>query len=131
VTFAPFSPRAKGVTFAVGFLLKAACGPFSPRAKGVTFARWEFARLARNSGGAMTHAIFWPMVAQVGLVALVWVRMYATRLAEMKARRIAPQAVATSTQAAAAFQNVAAADNLRNRFEVPVLFFAVSLAAAA
>jgi hypothetical protein len=73
----------------------------------------------------MRNAIFWPLVAQVVLVAVVWGRMYATRIAEMRARSIRPQSVATSRTAAGALQNVAAADNFRNLFEVPVLFFAV------
>jgi len=73
----------------------------------------------------MRNAIFWPLIAQVVLVAVVAGRMYATRVAEMRARRIRPQSVATSRTAAEALQNVAAADNFRNLFEVPVLFFAV------
>jgi hypothetical protein len=73
----------------------------------------------------MRNAIFWPLIAQVVLVAVVAGRMYATRVAEMRARRISPQSVATSRTAAEALQNVAAADNFRNLFEVPVLFFAV------
>ena len=73
----------------------------------------------------MRNAIFWPLIAQVVLVAVVAGRMYATRVAEMRARRINPQSVATSRTAAEALQNVAAADNFRNLFEVPVLFFAV------
>ena len=73
----------------------------------------------------MRNAIFWPLIAQVALVAVVWGRMYAIRIAEMRARGIRPQSVATSRTGAGAFQNVAAADNFRNLFEVPVLFFAV------
>ncbi len=73
----------------------------------------------------MRNAIFWPLVAQVVLVAVVAGRMYATRVAEMRARRIRPQSIATSRTAAEALQNVAAADNFRNLFEVPVLFFSV------
>jgi hypothetical protein len=75
----------------------------------------------------MSRAIVWAMVAQVALVAVVWVRMYVARIAEMKARRISPQSVSTSVNAASAFADVAAADNFRNLFEVPVLFFAVCL----
>ena len=78
----------------------------------------------------MRNAIFWPLIAQVLLVAVVAGRMYAVRVAEMRARRIRPQAVATSRTAAEALQNVAAADNFRNLFEVPVLFFAVCCALA-
>ena len=77
----------------------------------------------------MRNAIFWPVVAQVALVALVFVRMYVTRIAEMRARGIPPQALATS-QAGGALRDVAAADNFRNLFEAPVLFFAVCCALA-
>jgi len=58
------------------------------------------------------------------LVALVAGRLYVRRIAEMRARRIPPQAIATS-RTAAVLQDTAAADNFRNLFEVPVLFFAV------
>jgi hypothetical protein len=78
----------------------------------------------------MRHAILWPLVAQVGIVAMVWLRMYVVRLSEMRARGINPQSVATSRTAAGALEKVAAADNFRNLFEVPVLFFAVCLALA-
>ncbi len=73
----------------------------------------------------MRNAIFWPVIAQVLVVLAVAVRMYLVRVAEMRARRIRPQAIATSHTATEALQNVAAADNLRNLFETPVLFFAV------
>lgn len=73
----------------------------------------------------MRNAIFWPVIAQVLLVLAVAVRMYLVRVAEMRARRIRPQSIATSRTAAEALQNIAAADNFRNLFEAPVLFFAV------
>jgi len=69
--------------------------------------------------------ILWPMLAQVLLTFVVWVRMYRVRVAEMRARRIRPQEVATSSAIASKLQNTQAADNFRNLFEVPVLFFAV------
>jgi hypothetical protein len=78
----------------------------------------------------MRNAIFWPLIAQVVLVAIVAVRMYVVRVAEVRARHIDPQSLATSRIAAEALQNVAAADNFRNLFEVPVLFFAVCAALA-
>ncbi len=79
----------------------------------------------------MTRAlIFWPVLAQVLLTAIVWVRMYVVRLGEMRTRRISPQTIATSRAAAIALENVVAADNFRNLFEVPVLFFAVCAALA-
>lgn len=70
--------------------------------------------------------ILWPVVAQVALTAVVWIALYKARLGEMSARRIDPQAVRTSRLAAGVLDNVAAADNFRNLFEVPVLFFALA-----
>lgn len=70
-------------------------------------------------------AIFWPAIAQVALTLAVSARMYQVRIAEMRTRRIGPQALATSRDAAARLENVTAADNFRNLFEVPVLFFAI------
>ena len=78
----------------------------------------------------MRNLIFWPLIAQVILVAAVAARMYAVRVAEMRARRIRPQSLATRPMAAGALENVAAADNFQNLFEVPVLFFAVCCALA-
>jgi hypothetical protein len=69
-------------------------------------------------------AIFWPMTAQVLLTLVVAIRMYHARIAELRSRRIRPQELATS-RGAASLENVAAADNFRNLFELPVLFFAV------
>lgn len=75
-------------------------------------------------------AIFWPVVAQVALTAAVWVRMYFERMSEMRRRGIHPQRVATSRSAVEALQDVAAADNFRNLFEIPVLFYTVCCALA-
>jgi hypothetical protein len=70
------------------------------------------------------------MVAQVGLVVAVLIRLGVVRIGEMRARRIPPQAVASAGAAAQVLKNTGPADNLRNLFEVPVLFFAVCLALA-
>jgi hypothetical protein len=78
----------------------------------------------------MDRSIYWPLVAQTALVTAVAIRMYRVRVSEMRARRVAPQTIATSREAAERLQNVAAADNFRNLFEVPVLFYAVCLALA-
>jgi hypothetical protein len=72
-----------------------------------------------------SYAIFWPVIALVGVTASVWVRMYFVRIGEMRTRRIHPQKVATSRAAAGVLEDVATADNFRNLFEVPVLFYAV------
>lgn len=69
-------------------------------------------------------AIFWPMTVQVLLTLVVAIRMYHARIAELRSRRIRPQALATS-RGAASLENVGAADNFRNLFELPVLFFAI------
>lgn len=73
--------------------------------------------------------IFWPMIAQAALTAFAWFAMYAARIREMRGRHIDPQSVSTS-RSASLLQNVATADNFRNLFEVPVLFFAICLALA-
>jgi hypothetical protein len=70
-------------------------------------------------------SIFWPVVAQAMLTFTVAVRMYAVRVAEMRADRISPQSIANSRQAAEKLQNISASDNFRNLFELPVLFFAI------
>lgn len=64
------------------------------------------------------------------LVAVVGVALLVQRVAEMRERRISPQRVATSTQMAATMQRVNIADNFRNLFETPVLFYALCLALA-
>ena len=77
-----------------------------------------------------TRLIFWPAVAMVALTFVVWLRMYFRRIAQMKRERIHPQAVATSAQAAAKLTDSAAADNFRNLFELPVLFYLALVVAA-
>jgi hypothetical protein len=67
--------------------------------------------------------MFLPVLAMVALTIAVWLRMYFTRIGEMKRERIHPQAVALSAQAAARFADTRAADNFRNLFELPVLFY--------
>jgi hypothetical protein len=71
------------------------------------------------------NTIFWPVVCQVSLTLIVAVRMYMARVTELRARRVNPQSLATSREAAVHLTNVAAADNFRNLFELPVLFFAI------
>ena len=75
----------------------------------------------------MGNPLFWPMVAMAGLTFLVWLRMFQTRVGEMKRRRIHPQSVAQSAQMAQMVEDSRAADNFRNLFELPVLFYAAML----
>ncbi len=71
----------------------------------------------------------WPMLAMVALSFGVAVRLFLTRIPEMKRRRIHPQAVASAKQMAEAMEDTRAADHFRNLFETPVLFYAGCLAA--
>lgn len=59
------------------------------------------------------------------LTAAVGVRLLLVRMREMREKRVHPQAASTSVQMAAKLQNVQAADNFKNLFEVPVLFYAL------
>ena len=78
----------------------------------------------------VSNAIFLPAVVMVVLTFVVWWRMYVTRISQMKRERIHPQSVATSAQAAAKLTDSCAADNFRNLFELPVLFYLALLVAA-
>jgi len=68
-------------------------------------------------------------LALVLLTFVVGCRMLYCRVREFRGKRLHPQAVATSLQMAARVEDVQAADNFRNLFEVPVLFYALVAAA--
>ncbi|MDQ6971793.1 MAG: MAPEG family protein [Mariprofundaceae bacterium] len=72
--------------------------------------------------------IFFPCIAMVALTAAVWVRLYVERVGEMRARRIRPEEIATVQQAATLLEKQNSANNFRNLFEVPVLFYVLCLA---
>ena len=74
--------------------------------------------------------IFLPALAMAALTFVVWWRMYFMRIGEMKRERIHPQAVATSAQVNARLTDSKAADNFRNLFELPVLFYLALVVAA-
>ena len=76
------------------------------------------------------QAILLPAIAMVALTIAVYLRMYAMRIGQMKRERIHPQSVATSAQANARLTDSRAADNLRNLFELPVLFYLALLVSA-
>ena len=65
-------------------------------------------------------------LALVLLSFAVGMRMLYVRAAEMRLNKIHPQAASTSLQMAAKLKNVQAADNFKNLFEVPVLFYALA-----
>lgn len=77
-----------------------------------------------------TQWILWPDLAMVALTFVVMAVMYRRRIGQMRRERIHPQSVATAAQSAARLTDSSAADNFRNLFELPVLFyFAVATAA--
>lgn len=73
--------------------------------------------------------IFVPLIGQVVLTAIVFFRMYYSRVAEMRSKRIHPQKIAThaGTQQHLS-DSIKISDNLSNQFELPVLFYVACLA---
>lgn len=76
------------------------------------------------------QAIFLPALAMVALTFAVLGVMFRRRVGQMKRDRIHPQRVSTSQEAAALYTDVAPADNYRNLFEMPVLFYLALVVAA-
>lgn len=70
-------------------------------------------------------------LAMVLLVFAVGGAMLFARVREMRRKRIHPQSVASSVTMAARLDNFQIADNFRNLFETPVLFFALAAIALA
>jgi hypothetical protein len=73
------------------------------------------------------HPLLPPLLAMVGLTLLVWLRLYAVRLPEMRRSKIDPQRLAGSADKHL-LKDTRASDNFINLFEVPVLFYALVLA---
>jgi hypothetical protein len=71
------------------------------------------------------------LLGQVLLTAMVGGWLLYTRVHEMRTKRIHPQAASNSLKMAARLENVQAADNFRNLFEVPVMFYALCAVALA
>jgi hypothetical protein len=70
-----------------------------------------------------TEHLLLACAAQALLTLLVGLRMLAVRVAEMKAHRIHPQAVALSAERTTRFRDTRASDNYNHLFELPVLFY--------
>ena len=69
-----------------------------------------------------------PLLAQVVLTFIVMIRMYLTRVAEMKSKQIHPQQIKTRSKSKALLTDSASAsDNFANLFELPVLFYTAIL----
>ena len=67
--------------------------------------------------------IFLPAVAMVALTIAVVFRMFFERKRQMIADRISFREIPSSSQMAARFADTRGADNYRNLFEMPVLFY--------
>src|SRR3546814_790133 len=78
----------------------------------------------------MHRAIFLTAFATVVIHISVWVRLHTNLVSKINCQRIHPQAVATSAQPAAKLTDSRAADNFRNLFELPVLFYLALTVAA-
>ena len=76
-------------------------------------------------------AILWPVVAMVALTFAVSLVMYRRRIGEIRSKKIRLQAIASATGMASQLEDARAADNYRNLFEGPVLFYVAALAAFA
>jgi len=69
-----------------------------------------------------------PILALVFLTFVVWFYMYATRLAEIRRKKIDPQDLDTRIQSQSLLiDSPRQADNLKNLFEMPILFYAAAL----
>ena len=69
-----------------------------------------------------------PLLAQVLLTFLVWAYLFARRIPEIKSRGIDPQRLHDRAEAHALMPDSASAsNNLKNLFELPVLFYAAVL----
>jgi hypothetical protein len=82
----------------------------------------------------MTPNAFNLLLAALAMVVLtfaVGLRMLYSRVQEMRQKRLHPQKAATSKTMAANLENIQAADNYRNLFETPVLFYALVACAVA
>jgi hypothetical protein len=67
--------------------------------------------------------IFWPAMAMAGVTFAVALRMFSVRIAQIKRDQIRLRSIATSRDAAEKLTDSAPADNFRNLFELPVLFY--------
>jgi hypothetical protein len=74
----------------------------------------------------LDRAILLPCLALAALTFAVLVRTAVVRIGELRRRRIHPQKIA-SAKALAELEDTRAADNFRNLFEMPVLFYVLCL----
>jgi hypothetical protein len=70
-----------------------------------------------------TKAIWWPAAAMAFLTFAVAIRMFRMRIGQIKREKIRLSTIATSSAAAERLTDSRGADNYRNLFELPVLFY--------
>jgi hypothetical protein len=76
----------------------------------------------------MQDAIFSPFFAMVFLTLLVWMYMYIRRISFITSRKLAPKDLTPSAFAQISPPSVSnPSDNLKNLFEIPVIFYALVL----
>ena len=82
-----------------------------------------------NSAVPPSEAILGPFLGMMLLTLVVWVVMYARRIHFMATHRIAAQRLTTPERAAELIPEpvARASNNLKNLFELPVLFYALCL----
>src|SRR5688572_29379890 len=68
-------------------------------------------------------AIFLPMFLMITVTFVVWIRMFLERKNEIISRKISFREVNTSSHVSQLLKNTQAADNFKNLFELPVLFY--------
>ena len=72
--------------------------------------------------------ILLPLLALVFLTFVIWIYMYVTRLSEIRRKKIDPQDLDTRVHGQALLtESPRQADNLKNLFELPVLFYVAAL----
>jgi hypothetical protein len=72
--------------------------------------------------------ILYPVAAMIGLTTVVAVVMLRERIAEIKARQLHLRDIPTSSKMNVVLENTRGADNYKNLFEMPVLFYALCVA---
>lgn len=70
--------------------------------------------------------MIYPIFAMVALTLIVWLQMYYVRLSEMKRHRIDPEEMNAFNRDLPR-RIVTSGDNLRNLFEMPVLFYTAAI----
>lgn len=71
--------------------------------------------------------MLYPAIALLSLTYLVWITLYVQRVRHMRRRHLSPQRMATPESVASLLPEAAnrPANNLKNLFEMPVLFYAL------